>query len=556
MVRRLAAAALVMAATLVGATAYAQVDDDLGQPGGALPNQTSGGQKAPETHAASGGDTPAALPTEEAELPEDPNAIPKSLKDKLDSDYAGPEPEKETADEEADRLFAGLYYSEHQGDDSFRTILPPLWMESTHKDERTSLFGLSYLQKRSEKQDWDIVFPIFWKLRDEETYTTVFGPWMHREGPKGHDNWLAPLYFEGSGEGGHEYLHIPPLLTFMDRTDHDGFAMAGPVFCKWKGGPRCDSRTADVIDYGVAPFYFYGRDARSEYELIPPLLHYYHYAELGDEELDVWGPLWMERSRDGGVFNVLPLFWHSWGENEEHTTFFPLFHYGYEGNASLLATPLFVNYVDDEGAETFATYVYARHRGRTELDMVTPLFWQYRDPDIQLTRTVAFPFVYHETSNRSDNLAIFPFYANFHRHGISNETWITPLFRHQTSLTGWETDILPFFFAGRENNSSHLVVAPILWDFASPSSRATVVFPLYWRFSDRKGVAQLAGNTYYAEEEVTGGTEWEFHFFPLFSYGQSPTGHWWNVLYGLAGYTQDGTMAKMRVAYIPFKLSE
>ena len=52
--------------------------------------------------------------------------------------------------------------------------------------------------------DADVLFPLFWKLRDDNTYTTVVGPWAHRERasrpaspgmPKvigRHDNWLAP----------------------------------------------------------------------------------------------------------------------------------------------------------------------------------------------------------------------------------------------------------------------------------------------------------------------------------------------------------------------------
>jgi hypothetical protein len=27
----------------------------------------------------------------------------------------------------------------------------------------------------------------------------------------------------------------------------------------------------------------------------------------------------------------------------------------------------------------------------------------------------------------------------------------------------------------------------------------------------------------------------------ILSYGETPNGHWWNVLYGLAGYTREGT---------------
>ena len=104
--------------------------------------------------------------------------------------------------------------------------------------------------------------------------------------------------------------------------------------------------------------------------------------------------------------------------------------------------------------------------------------------------------------------------------------------------------------------SSHLVLAPFVWDFASPTSRATVVLPGFFRFACQDGVSQLALNTFYREKRVANGSEWEFHFFPFFSYGQSPTGHWWNVLYGLAGYTRDGTNSKMRLAYIPITLSK
>ena len=60
----------------------------------------------------------------------------------------------------------------------------------------------------------------------------------------------------------------------------------------------------------------------------------------------------------------------------------------------------------------------------------------------------------------------------------------------------------------------------------------------------------------YRERKVPGGSDWEFHFFPLFSFGQSPVGHWWNVLYGLAGYSREGAASKMKLLYIPITLSK
>ncbi len=209
----------------------------------------------------------------------------------------------------------------------------------------------------------------------------------------------------------------------------------------------------------------------------------------------------------------------------------------------------------DEGEKTFVTWGYARHRGRTELDMITPLYWHYRDPDIGLDQKLFFPFLYSRTSPRESNQVFFPFWGHFERYGVSETTWITPFFQHTTDLRGWETNIHPILYLGRSGQSSHTVVAPFFWDFVDRDSRATVGFPVYWRFSDRDSVNQLVGNVYYREKKLSSGLDWEIHVFPAFSYGETPDGHWWNVLYGLAGYTRRGDLVKMRTLWIPITLS-
>jgi hypothetical protein len=513
----------------------------------------------PETHAASGADEEDRLQTQEPTIPSEPLAVPPEVRKRIGTE-SDPDRVEKGKGPEIDRDFYGLYYQEKSDKYQFRTIFP-LWAERRMPDDRASLFG-PYYNRRSKDVDADVLFPFFWKLRDRDTHTTVVGPFVHRErdskpGKAGrHDNWVAPLFFEGSSDDGSGYLHIPPLLTFTKHTKRGGFNLVGPLFCKWKGGSACDNRTADSIDLGVAPFYFYGRNETSEYELIPPLLHYYKYNEVGDTSFNLWGPLLWEHTPERDVFNVMPFYWHSWGKNEESTTVFPLFHYSYKGNSNRLITPLFMSATGEKGESTFATWGYARYRGRTELDMITPLYWQYRDPDIGLDRKILFPFFYRNTSPRDDDLAILPFFGSFRRKGISDSLWITPLFRHTKNLSGWDAALYPFFFMGREHASTHFVVAPFIWDFASPTSRSTVILPAYFRFASESSLTQVALNTYYSEQKVAGGTEWEFHFFPLFSYGQSPRGHWWNVLYGLAGYTREGTATKMRALYVPIKLSE
>ncbi|WP_437283862.1 hypothetical protein [Sorangium sp. So ce406] len=567
--RRCSAPALSLAAALavLAAPSVAAAQVGFGQPGMGPPPTSSPQQPppgTPETHAAPTSEE-SPIQTQEPTLPEDPLAVPPSAKKQIGTNDPG-EWERGRA-EEIQRDWYGLYYGERSGDYQFRTVVP-FWAERKMPGDRATMVTPFYYNRRSKDVDADVLFPFFWKLRDQNTHTTIVGPFMHRESegrpaspgrkaePGRHDNWLAPLFFEGKSDDGSGYFHIPPLLTFTHHTARSGFNMVGPLFCSWRGGPACDARSADKIDLGLAPLYFYGRDESSEYEVIPPLLHYYHYSDVGDRSTNLWGPLLWQHSRKGDVFNVMPFYWHSWGKNHDRTTLFPFFHYGVEGNSNLLITPLFVKARGEEGESTFATWGYARYRGRTELDMITPLFWQYRDPDIDLERTMLLPFYYRNTSPRSDDLALFPLYGRFKRHGLSDTTWLTPFIRHTKDLTGWETDIYPFFYSGRDRNSTHLVVAPFLWDFASPSSRTTVVLPLFFRFADQNSVTQLALNTFYKEQRVRRGKEWEFHFFPVFSYGETPDGHWWNLLYGLAGYTRQGTMSKMRALYVPIQLSD
>jgi hypothetical protein len=100
------------------------------------------------------------------------------------------------------------------------------------------------------------------------------------------------------------------------------------------------------------------------------------------------------------------------------------------------------------------------------------------------------------------------------------------------------------------------VLAPLFWDFANPKKRTTVAFPVYWRFADtvEDSVTQVAGNTLYMQKKVAGGTDWQFHFLPLFSYGENPRGYFWNVLFGLAGYTREGNADTMRAFWVPIPL--
>jgi len=543
----------------------------MGMPGGNMGGMPQGQSKkkkdapppgTPEMHAASGADDSLNPPGSEPALPDEPLKLTRPTFDAIGSD-AQPDQEETGRANSTTYKFYGPYYQENSGKYQFRLAFP-VWAErqmpsrtKPNETDRASLVAGVYYNRRSAERTDDILFPLVWNLRDKltQTRTTIVGPLVNRSAPGEHDNWLAPLYFTGKRKTG-GYTIIPPLLTYTNHNDQGGFNLVGPMFCSWKGGSSCDARTAQDIDFGVAPLYFFGQNVKTKYEIIPPLLHYYRYNDRDLSWTDLWGPYYRRHTQKRDMFHLFPLYYSLWGKDERHTTLLPFFHYGYKGDSWLLATPLFVAARGEKGASTFATWLYARHRGRTELDMVTPLYWAYRDPDIGLNRKILFPFLYSSTSPRESNQAFFPFWGHFERYGVSESTWITPFFNHQTDLRGWSTNLYPFMYVGRNALDTHFVVAPFLWDFASPKSRTTVAFPVFWRFSDEKEVTQLVGNVYYHEKKLRSGLDWEVHIFPAFSYGETPNGHWWNVLYGLAGYTRNGTATTVRTLWIPTKLSE
>ncbi len=528
-------------------------------PGGG--NQPPPPSDMPETHAASGG-TESTIPEgNEPSLPANPLDVSKRTLELIGSDG---DPDSLGTGDEAERNFYGVYYNEEAKEYRYR-VLFPLWAErvkpSTTKPEqpdRASLFGGLYYNRRSAEHQDDIFFPVAWNLKKplENARTTVVGPFVNRRTKTDTDDWLLPLYATGTRKDG-GYTIIPPLLTYRNRDAQGGLNIVGPTFCNWKGGQSCDTRTAQDIDLGVAPFYFFGQNERRLYETVPPLLHYYHYDLRRRSWTNIYGPYFRRHTEKREMFHLLPIYFSVWGKNERHTTVAPLFHYGYDEESKLLITPLFLHQNKGPGKNTFVTWGYARHRGETELDMYTPLYWQYRDRRIGLDRHFVFPFFYRNTSPRESTNALFPLFAYSERYGVSKSLWITPAFNYRSHLRGWSTSLHPLLYFGKNGHDRHKVVAPLYFDFEGIKKRTTIVPPLLFvRHRTPDTLTQVVGNVYYHERQYKNGKTWEVHILPLLSYGQTPHGHFWNVLFGFAGYTRNGPNATVRALWIPIPLSQ
>jgi hypothetical protein len=498
--------------------------------------------------------------------PQDPLAVSPEVSEKLGSDWTAGPPAPEGSLHHT-RWFP--YYEERRGEYRLR-LLPPLFVEQTRglpdpsqarygvpqTPDTQGLYGLVYYRRRSLALDMDVVFPAFWHVRDGDSHVVVAGPLVHREAPGENDNWLAPLYFQGSrADGG--YFHSPLLLTTSHWNPRGAFTLAGLYF---------RTRTGSDVDMGVAPLVFHGDTGslegnRRSYTLIPPLLFYHESHELDSSSMTVVGPVIARSDPKRDVFDVAPLFFHirgkpeSGGVAEEHTTLFPFFHYGHNADTSLFVVPGYYRRVT-KTSDTLLSLVYSHVEGRggatslTAVGPVVPLWWSYTDRDLDAHAWALAPFAYtYHGPTGHDWLT--PVVGRFQRYGQSTTWWAFPTFTFTTDTHGWETDFHPIVYTGRTDDASHTVVAPIYWDFANPKSRTTVGFPVFWRFADGQDVTQVAVNTLYMQKPVAGGLDWQFHILPLFSYGHSPDGYFWNVLFGLAGYSRAGVSAEVRALWIP-----
>jgi hypothetical protein len=490
------------------------------------------------------------------------------VRDQIGTDWDGRPPSPEGAS--STRWFP--YYERRIGDSRLR-LLPPFLIESTRglpdpsqrlygvpKTEDTEgLYGLLYYRRRSLQLDMDVVFPAFWRVRDGDAHVVVAGPVVHREAPGENDNWLAPLFFAGSrSDGG--YFHSPALLTTSHWNSRGAFTIAGLYF---------RDRSGASVDSGVVPFYFHGDNGNVEgnrrtYTLIPPLLFYHSEQELESSATTVAGPVIVQSSPKRSVVDVAPLFFNiegrpeSGGVRESHTTLFPLFHYGYDPESSLFIVPGYYRRVTHT-ADTMLSPVFSQattRNGATSLTAIGPVFpiwWNYRDRDLGVHAWAVAPLFYFSDSPAGRDW-LTPLIGRFETYGESQTWWIFPTLTLSSDRHGWSDALHPIVYVGRSDDSSHTVLAPIFWDFANPKGRTTIGFPLYWRFADTTddSVTQVAANTLYMQKRVAGGLDWQFHLLPLFSYGEHPEGYFWNLLFGLAGYSRDGASSQVRAFWIPF----
>lgn len=546
--------ALLLALTLGAAPAFAQTDGGTaptndptsnepppGEPGanesvpGAEPAATAepATGDAPSTPAAttpaarSGPAVPPLTPEAQASLGVAPSAVP-----------AWPDP-----DRLVHRTLVPPFLLLERSANRRTTVVFPFFFRD-RRGQDTSLLIPPYFQYRSPTARTDIVFPLYFRWRglldDGGRFATDIIPpvYVHSwEGPQrahGAAFGVAPLFFYGesfdrTGALAREHLVIPPLLTYHTWRPEHALTVAGPFFY---------DRLRNDTDWGLAPLVFGGSDLTSRYVLIPPLLTYHTSNRVEGTDTTVVGPFWTRGTPESRSFNLAPIFFHRHDRTTSRTTLFPLFHTYSGPNERTLVTPLFV--YDREGdTSTLVTPLYQRHRGATNWDAVLPFFYHSREPRTGAHTEAFFPLFYHRATE------------------ATNTWWVLPTVHSHREPGSSYLNVYPLVYTGHDGPRRHTVVAPFFFDFANSETgtRATVVTPLFWRFSTPDSVHMLAGNFLWISHVREGVRSYEWHLLPIFSYARPrPEDLSWNVLFGLVGYRRQGTHSQLRLFYIPINL--
>ncbi|UJR80994.1 Hypothetical protein I5071_30450 [Sandaracinus amylolyticus] len=463
----------------------------------------------------------------------------------------------------------------------FQLAIPPVLVERRGGIATTAVFPLFYLREspdaselvippiyhREGVEQADVVFPAFWWFRGPQWHTLIIPPFWHHDSPEGHDIGVAPLFM--SGRHRQSYYHvIPPLLTVGWGDEDEDYLFAGALFYRL--------RMRDEERWGVFPFLWWYDTPNEQYQFVAPFV-FRHRNARSEQTLTIVPPglFYLSEQPRESWWGIAGLLHHDEGPGFHSTTIPPLlFHFSEDPNAFRLTTPLFA-YFRERDSETLVTWLYQMHRGATEADMVAPLFFWIRDPRERSETLVIPPLLFARWSSpASSNTIVFPFFAHFDEYG-RRQTWITPLVGNSRDLehgdeTTWIAptiqisrwrdgeafNIHPLWYYEHVPSHRHYVFAPFWFDFEQyeRGDRYTVAFPFYWRFREGVTETQLFLNTYFRRREWRNEERWEyeFHFAPLFDYGQTSAGeHWWRVLYGLVGWEHRNRHDRLWLFYIP-----
>jgi len=352
-----------------------------------------------------------------------------------------------------------------------------------------------------------------------------FFHWQSREFGNRKELWTIPFIRRTDAARGHKAWAVPPLLAFRDRTRERDLLSITPLV--WRHEDTLRARTTWVVALGGAV-----DDPNQHISWAAPV--WWRFKDKrADTSLSVLAPLalWRSSPERLSVHSLLFSYWKNRGAGEAGKG-------GGAGSLPLLTwishSPLrsrqfvlggvFWRFVNDDPAGTgqldgsqyrsawgvgpliyraksrdadgidrarFGVpplLTFAGREGSKSHQVVTPLFWHYRDldPANQHDTWVAPPPFYFQKRAEGFRVGLPPVFiaANDERYRYAVLPWL--LFGHvENKQEQTEQTIFPLFVRAKSPHSRTLGVGLLAWDVKreldGQQQRDSVLFPLYYR---------------------------------------------------------------------------
>jgi hypothetical protein len=345
---------------------------------------------------------------------------------------------------------------------------------------------------------------------------------------------------------------VPPFYHTREK-DYTGYGLV-PVFFR-KVTPQLKSFTIPLalFHYATGP---------EDFRLVTPVMAYANTKKNGRTWVT---PLYQRRRGDRNFDGVAPIFWRGWDTRDASSSMIvpPIYwHFEDPANDTTVVFPFVGRWFHEGIGSTWLLPVIGRYKSfeRDEQTWwVAPTFHLAWTPDSWQFNI--HPLFYLKRSPQKDHLALAPLYFHFRDYEAKTKRFVLfPLYWDFTNDTKGKSSrvVLPLYwsFENQRREKRRTVAFPLYWDFSDDrlKKRTRVAFPLYYRLERGTQTRSFALNTFHEKKTDARGKHWQFHFFPLVSFGGGDQDSWWNFLYGFAGYERRGDHRRIKALWIPINL--
>ncbi|WP_181198371.1 hypothetical protein [Enhygromyxa salina] len=366
-----------------------------------------------------------------------------------------------------------------------RTLLPFFHWQRREFGNRTELWTIPWIRRKDKARGhdaWALPLALSFHDRRPERELSAFTPlvWRHRDRIRDRTTWVALLGGAVEDPAQHISWAAPIWWRFADRQAKTSVSVLAPL-ALWKSGPEHFS----LHTLAFSAWRARGESARGGGGGSLPLLTFVSHTPLRSRQFVLGGLAWRFVNNDPnntGSFDAAARR-SAWGVG-------PLVYRSTRGDdRARFGIPPLLTFTGREGSKSH--------------QVVTPLFWHYRDRDPANTHnTWVVPPLYVQKRAQGFRAGMPPLFvaANDERHRYAVLPWL--LFGHvedkqeQTQKTIW-----PLFVRTKTPSSRVLGVGLIAWDvkrevtLAGQASageglgepgvveqqRDSVLFPLYYR---------------------------------------------------------------------------